>query len=62
MMGYQIVADDGEGLTQWEALKRICFGFIAVCGAWGVNYKPRDKSRGKFWLDIKFGTHAVMMK
>jgi hypothetical protein len=61
IMGYQILSDNGGSLTLVEALKRVCFGFFAVCSAYFVNSRPRDKSKGKFWLDLKFGTHAVML-
>jgi RDD family len=61
IMGYQILSDIEGGLTLMEALKRVCFGFMAVCSAYFVNSRPRDKSKGKFWLDMKFGTHAVML-
>jgi hypothetical protein len=61
IMGYQILSDKENGLTLVEALKRVCFGFIAVCTAYFVSSKPRDKSKGKFWLDLKFGTHAAML-
>jgi hypothetical protein len=61
IMGYQILSENGGGLTLLDALKRMCFGFYAVCTAYFVNSKPRDKCKGKFWLDLKFGTHAVML-
>lgn len=60
-MGYQIIPDEGERLTLVQALKRAFFGFIAVCSAYAVPFKRREKENGKFWLDIKFGTHAVKL-
>jgi len=62
MMGYQIVPDDEDVMTLWKASKRVCFGFIAACGAYFVSFRPSDKKRGKFWLDLKFGTHAVILE
>lgn len=61
VMGYQILSDDGGGLTFAAAMKRACFGFWAVCGAYFVGFARRDKKNGKFWLDLKSGTHAVML-
>jgi uncharacterized RDD family membrane protein YckC len=61
VMGYQIIPDEGEHLTPVLALKRAFFGFIAVCSAYAVPFKRRERERGKFWLDIKFGTHAVKL-
>jgi uncharacterized RDD family membrane protein YckC len=61
VMGYQILSDDGGGLTFVAAMKRACFGFWAVCGAYFVGFARRDKKNGKFWLDLKFGTRAVML-
>ena len=61
MMGYQIIPDEGEHLTPVLAIKRAFFGFIAVCIAYAVPFKRRKKENGKFWLDVKFGTHAVKL-
>ncbi len=61
IMGYQVLSDNGRGLTLVEALRRVCFGFFAVCTAYFVNLRPRDKYNGKFWLDLKFGTRAVIL-
>jgi uncharacterized RDD family membrane protein YckC len=62
IMGYQILSDEGSGLTLRSALKRVCFGFVAVCSAYFVAFKRRDRSNGKFWLDFKFGTRAVTLE
>ncbi len=59
IMGYQIISEDGEGLTLGRALKRTAYGFKAVCTLYTVPFKPRDSENGKFWLDEKFGTRAV---
>ena len=61
IMGYQILSDDGGGLSLPTALKRVFFGFIAACGAYFIAFTRRDKKIGKFWLDLRFGTHAVKL-
>jgi len=61
IMGYQILSDNGDGLTLVAALKRVCFGFIAVCAAYFIALTRREKKNGKFWLDLRFGTHAVLL-
>ena len=43
MMGYQIVAGNGETMTMKQALKRVFFGFIAVCSAHRFLYQLRNK-------------------
>ncbi|MGB7985785.1 MAG: RDD family protein [Terracidiphilus sp.] len=62
IMGYQIVTDDSVGLPLKKALQRSYYGFIAVCTPFRVLFKPQDKEHGKFWLDEKFGTHAIRLK
>jgi uncharacterized RDD family membrane protein YckC len=61
IMGYQILSDNGGGLTLRAALKRACFGFFAVGAAYMIAFTRRKKNSGKFWLDLRFGTHAEML-
>jgi len=46
-MGCQILSDNGDGLTLVEALKRVCFGFFAICSAYFVNSRPSRQKQGQ---------------
>ncbi len=61
MMGYQIVAGNGETMTMKQALKRAFFGFIAVCSAHRFLFQLRKKKNEKFPLDVQSGTRAAKM-
>jgi len=61
IMGYQIVADDPNGLTLWQAIRRTFFGFKAVCSSLFESFRSRNSEQGKFWLDEKFSTRAVKL-
>lgn len=59
--GYQIVPDDGKTLTVQMAILRTVLGFIAVCSAYLAPFIARNRKKGKFWLDVVFGTRALRL-
>jgi len=61
IMGYQIVADDGNPLPIRQALSRTAYGFRAVCTGFLGPFASRNSENGKFWLDERFATHAVKL-
>ncbi len=62
MLGYQVVADDGNPLTWGEAGLRVFLGFFAACSTIIAFWIGRDASKGKFWLDKVCKTHAVWIQ
>jgi uncharacterized RDD family membrane protein YckC len=61
ILGYRICPDDGSRFTFLNAIFRVLLGSVALLGwpSWIFSYfLKRDKSRGKFWLDAIFNTHA----
>jgi hypothetical protein len=61
IIGYQVIADDGEVMTTKMALKRTAHGFLAVGNVFRGLFGKRDRERGKFWLDEKYATRAVKL-
>jgi hypothetical protein len=60
ILGYQIVSDDGSGMTFRAAIHRMFRGSFAL---WFLEpFKSRRSELGKFRLDEKFGTHAVKLR
>lgn len=62
IVGYQVVPEHGTTLSFRKALLRTLLGFLAVCGGYLAPFVARDRKRGKFWLDIVFGTRALTFK
>jgi hypothetical protein len=61
ILGYRICPNDGSRFTFRNAIFRVLLGSVALLGwpSWILSYfLKRDKSRGKFWLDAVFKTHA----
>jgi uncharacterized RDD family membrane protein YckC len=60
--GYQIVRDDGVSINARTALLRTLLGFLAACAAYLAPFVARDRKKGKFWLDMVFGTRALTLR
>jgi len=61
IVGYQVLPDEGTTLSLRTALLRTLLGFVAVAAAYIAPFVSRDRTKGKFWLDKVFGTHAVRL-
>jgi uncharacterized RDD family membrane protein YckC len=61
IMRYQVVSDEGITLTFGKALLRPMLGFVSVCAAYLAPFVGRERSKGKFWVDLVFKTHAVKL-
>jgi hypothetical protein len=64
ILGYLVVTDEGVRLTFWRAALRAVLGSMALLAwpCWILAFAvKRDKSKGKFWLDIIFKTHAELL-
>jgi hypothetical protein len=61
ILGYIISPDDGSRFTFGKAILRVLLGSVALLAwpSWILSFfLKRDKSKGKFWLDAVFNTHA----
>jgi uncharacterized RDD family membrane protein YckC len=64
VFNFRIVTDEGRHLSFWKAELRAFLGSMALFAwpCWILAYwMKRDRSAGKFWLDVVFRTHAEFL-